>query len=210
MKTPPQKKDPLYILIAGLMVWIIVMMFIIILAFVSSSGVNGLEEGAETSEDSLLLSPVILSENPTNGILRLWSPSSTSTVVLYDDWEILVFGEVNETCRIKINDYEAFNGSLSHEVVNISFDASAISKATVLIEIGNRTYRWRDIVINHQGIDYGGPGSGSGSNLKFSESDISIARLKSAFGVVLASLFTIPFVWKGVRIWRNRQGVVQW
>lgn len=210
MPLPPHKKDPMYILIAGLMVWIIVMMFIIILAFVSSSGVNGLEEGAETSEDSLLLSPVILSENPTNGILRLWAPSSTSTVVLYDEWEIIVFGKVNDTCKVKINDFEAFNGSLIHEVVNISFDASAMSKATVQIEIGNRTYRWRDIAINHQGINYGGPGSGGSSNLKFSESDISLARLKSAFGVVVASLFTIPFVWKGVRIWRNRQGVVQW
>jgi len=210
MKTPPQKKDPMYVLMAGLMVWLIVMMFITIIAFVCSSGVNGLEEGAETSEDSLLLSPVILSENPTNSILRLWAPPSTSTVVLYDQWEILIFGEINDTCKVKINDYEAFNSSITREVVNISFDASAISKATVLIEIGNRSYRWVNVVVNHQGIDYGGPGSEGGSNLKFSESDISLARLKSAFGVVVASLFTIPFVWKGVRIWRNRQGVVQW
>ena len=188
-------------------------MLLITLISLSLAILTGMSTGADGSgvftSSPVDSEPLILSENQNNKVLRLWSPPSLTTSVLYDEWEIYLFGEVNETYKVKINGFEAFNGSLDREFVNLSYDASALDRAVVLIEIGNRSYSWSDVFINHQSIGYEGPGV-SEKILKYSVSDLNWARLKSAFGVVVASVLTIPFVWKGVRLWRNRQGVVQW
>ena len=182
-------------------------MFAIIILF-SSSGAVG--SGGPSSPEETPFKPLILSESPNKSILKLWGDPGNDTIILYDSWEILVFGSINDSCKIKINDFEAFNGSLEGNVLNLSFDASTISTASVRVDINGSVYLWKNIIINHQGIDYTGAGGGSRSNLKFTESDLNNARLKSAGGVVVATLVTIPIVWKGVRLWRNKQGVVQW
>ncbi len=200
MIDPPHEKDPIYILMAGLMVWIIVVMVLIIVVFVSSSGV-GLEGGLSTSEDT----PLILSENNANHILRLWAPPSSSTVVLYDQWDVWIFGSVNDTYEVKINDVETFNGSLTQEHINLSYDASRLSYAHVSISIGNKTYQWVNIAINHQEIGYNGPGSGGASLFKFTQSDINRSNLKTAFIVTVYAVISIFVAFWGVKLYRKRQ-----
>ena len=178
-----------------------VIMLVLIISW--SIGANGQGVEPKTSMDT----PIILSENPNNSILRLWTSPGSGTVVLYDHWNLILFGDVNESYQVKINNAETFNGSLVREVQNFTFDASGLSTASVSIEIGNRSYQYQNIQINHQGIDYGGPGSGGGSNLKYSGADLSKAQLKTASGVIISSLISIPIVWNGVKLYRARQGV---
>ncbi len=191
------------ILLTSLAVYLILLILITSIYAFLSSGVVGLGGSTSVPEDS----PIILSENNANHILRLWAPPSTSTVVLYDQWDIRMFGNVNDTYKVKINDAEMFNGSLTQEHLNLSFDASRLGNAHVTVMIGNRSYRWVNIAINHQEIGYNGPGGSGGSNLKFTSADISRAQLKASVGVAIATILSIPVVWHGVRLWRSKQGV---
>jgi len=173
-----------------------------------SSGAVGLGEAPLSPDDNL--DPLILSENPTNKVLRLWTPPSLGTSVLYDEWNFILFGENGTNYQIKINGIQAFNGSIGiNGYLNLSYDASRLTRAHVEVIMNNVSYRWADIIVNHQSIDYGG-GGGGGSGGSFTETDINSAKIRTAIGLVLSSIVTIPFVWKGVKIWRNKQGVVQW
>lgn len=166
-------------------------------------GVTPLDQGSGT------LSPLILSENANNKVLRLYTIPSPGITVLYDQWEILLFGNVNDTYKVKINGVERFNGSMVREVVNLTFDASALNSAGVVIKIGNISWKWDAILINHQEIGIDGI-EALQERVKYTESDISKARLKGAGAVLLTTIVTIPFVWIGVRQWRKHQGVREW
>lgn len=150
--------------------------------------------------------PVILSENAYNKVLRLSSPPSPSVSILYDQWEIILFGEVNSTYTVKINAVERFNGTFDHEYQNLSFDASPLYSARVVVRIGNKTYQWTQIIVQHDEIYFEGPNLQDGAK-KFTTADITKARLRTGFGVILTSLITIPFIWRAVKSWRKRQGV---
>jgi len=117
-------------------------------------------------------------------------------------------GSVNDTWTISINEQVIGNGTLTRQYHNVSFSASHIDRATVTVEVGNRTWTWANVVINHRSIGYDGPGD-NGENKKFSMKDLQWAQFKTALGVVIASLISIPLVWKGVSMWRSRQGVRQ-
>ncbi len=173
-----------------------------------SSGAVGLGEAPKSPDDNM--EPILLSENPTNKVLRLWTPPTLGTSVLYDEWDFILFGENGTSYQIKINGIQAFNGSIGIKgYLNLSYDASRLTRASIVVILDNTTYRWSDVIVNHQSIDYGG-GSGGGGGGSFTDADINSAKITTAIGIVISSIISIPFVWKWVKIWRNRQGVVQW
>ena len=98
---------------------------------------------------------------------------------------------------------------MDRDTVNLSFDAGALNRATVIIKIGNSTYRWDQIIINHQSIGLDGIDMFD-EKKSYTASDLQSARIRSGIGVVIASILTIPVIWKGVKIWRNKQGVTTW
>lgn len=110
---------------------------------------------------------------------------------------------------MKINAVERFNGTLVSSVVNLSFDATRLNTAQVEIQIGNRSYHWSNIIINHQSIGLDGLDLFD-EEKAYTKTELNRASILSALGVVIASILTIPVIWKGVKIWRNKQGVTQW
>ena len=153
-------------------------------------------------------SPFILSENRDNKILRLWSTPGTDVSVVYDQWEIYLFGRINETYRVLINSREIFNGTMESNFTALQFNAKDYFNVKVRVDIGNRSYHWGNLIINHQEIAWGGAGGG-GTGGKYTDDDISWARFVSGLGVLIASIVCMPLVWLGVKWYRNRQGVMR-
>lgn len=201
MKSAPTelRKDNLFF---SLVLCIVITLILTLIVILWSIGANG--QGAEI-EEPVDTQPLILSKNPNNDILRLWASPGSGTVVLYDHWNLYLFGSVNESYKVQINGAERFNGTLAQEFDNFTFDASSLSNVIVSIEIGNRSYTFSNIVVNHQGINYGGPGSSSGSNFKFSQADLDSSRLKTAFIVMVYSVISIFIAFWGVKLYRKKQ-----
>lgn len=182
---------------------------IVLLMTISLSlGLSPNGEGAETDPRDPY-TPLILSEHQDNKVLRLYSPPSPSITILYDRWTFIIFGNVNDTYRLKINGAEAFNGTMDREYLNLSYNAMSLDRARVEMKIGNRTYLWSNIIVNHREMSLDGV-LPEDADKKYSRSDLLREKLKTGFGVILSTIITIPFIWMGVRAWRNRQGVVQW
>jgi hypothetical protein len=206
-KTPPTGTEKLeFYLIWSLLVISIIglgMLFVL-----SSSGAE-VPRGGPLSPEVPPPSPFILTENEANKVLRLWAPPDDSVSVVYDQWNIYIVGSPNETYTVEINKVERFNGTLTGEYINYTFDASRINNAHVVMKIGNRSYSWANMVINHQAVGFDDSFL-HGEEEQYTSSDLNRARFKGAVAVVISSVITIPIVWWGVRTWRNKQGVTQW
>lgn len=152
--------------------------------------------------------PLILSENLDNKVLRFWASPNETINVLYDQWTFYLFGNYSDQYLIKVNGIEIANGSLKGEYANVSWDASLIGQADVLITIGNRSYRFPTIVINHQAFDYN-EWLNSEPAGSYTQYDIDMAKLKTGVGVTICAVISIWITKKVVEYKRNKQGVVQ-
>jgi hypothetical protein len=186
----------------------LVLLAVVLISF-PSKGASFPGEGVDASLVGYTQPTFILTENANNKVLRLWSIPSQDISVLYDQWNIIIQGNLNDTYKVKINAIERYNGTMEHRSINLTFDASRINTARVTVQINNRTYLFDKIIVNHQFIGVEGVDM-FGEEKSFTKSDINRASLRSAFGVVLACIVTIPIIWKGVKLWRNKQGVNQW
>lgn len=152
--------------------------------------------------------PMILSRGP-DAILSFYAVPSHTPQVLYDQWDIILFGTPGEPFLLKINNVTTSTGNLSRYYVNVSYDASRIDRATVYAHVGNISYSWAILIVKHKQIGYT-PSELSISGNKYGISDLRLAQLKGAAGVLIMSLLMIPAVWWAVKEWRHRQGVRQW
>jgi len=176
---------------------------VLILCSIEGSGSRALPDPSLVPGD-----PIILSENPDNKVLRLWVPPGDEISVLYDQWQIIISGNISEYYKIVIGGVVVFNGSMEETIQNFSYNANNLNLVSVSIDIGNRSYEFPNLIVNHQSIGYDGPGF-EGEKSKYTQTDINVASLRSAFGVVVTSLISIPVVWFLVKTWKRKQGVSQ-
>ena len=206
-KTPPTGTEKLeFYLIWSLLVISIIglgMLFVL-----SSSGAEVPRGGPLSPEVNPPHSPHILTQNRANKVLNLWAEPGSEVVVVYDQWQILIYGNDSDPYSVEINGRERINSTLEGQYTNLSWDASRISQAVVKVKVANRSYTFGNLIINHQAVGFDDEFMNPEKE-QFTVSDLNKARLKAAAGVVIASLISIPVVWKGVRAWRDRQGVRQ-
>ena len=158
-----------------------------------------------TSDDT----PLLLSQNVNNRMLRLWAPPSSTVVILYDQWNFYLFGSPNQTWKVVVNEVLVLNGTLSGSWMNTTWSAGSVDRARVNVTVGGKTWTWWNVIINHQEIGYSGPGAQVPVN-PYDEHDLNWAKLKTAIGVILTAFLVMPIVWFGVKTYRDRQGVRRW
>lgn len=184
----------------------LLMLFCII--SLSSGIVSGRTAGGESAPEGT--PPIIISHLEGNDIVKFWAGPDQIVSVLYDRWEIFLFSQdADKNYSVVIGGTTVYNGTMEAGYLNITHNARNIDITVVKISIGNRTYIFRNVRVNHEDIGYNSLEEQGAGNI-YSISDMNMARFRTAIGVIISSVLTIPIVWKGVKTWRNKQGVVQW
>lgn len=154
------------------------------------------------------LAPVILSRGP-DLILAFYARPGHSVTVVYDQWDVVIYGDPGDKYTVIINNITVDKGNLTRSYQNVTYNAGSIDRAWVRVHVGNRSYYWPLLIVKHREIGYT-PAELAPPGGIYGLSDIRIAQLKGAAGVLIMSLALIPAVWWSVKEWRLRQGVRQW
>lgn len=153
--------------------------------------------------------PIILSWIEDNRVISLWTAPTQQSIVLYDSWEFILFGSVNSTWTITMNEKKILNGTIPGSgYSNISFIPQGYSSARIRILIGNITYSWSHIIIKNKSIGYNPPELGGSGG--FTESDIKKARQKTAISIIISGgILSSPLVYFSMKAWINKRGMKQ-
>lgn len=138
--------------------------------------------------------------------LRLWSSPGSSPSILFDNWTFYLFGSPGDPVKIKINGFERFNGSMEEQVLNWSVLLPGLNQARVKVEIGNRSYKWDFLIIQHQALNWD-QGQGARRSGSYGDRDLVKATWKGALGVLF---MIIPSMWishSALKYYKNKQGV---
>jgi hypothetical protein len=136
-----------------------------------------------------------------------WADPGHGYTVIYEDWQVYLFGEPGDNYTVKINGIEAFNGTLGGSWANLSFDASELTTATVKVTIGdNRTWTIPGLTIAH--TEYTGGGGGGGGKVgEYFQADLDKQQRNGAIGATLLSIVVFIGAWFVVAWEHNRKGV---
>lgn len=150
--------------------------------------------------------PFILSNLP-GAKPHFWADPDHSFTVVYDRWQIFLFGKPNDNFTVRINGVEAFNGTLTGSWMNLSFNAQDLASATVKIAVGNSTWTISGLAISHSPYNGGGEIGGGSSTGKYFEQDLKNEQRNGAIGATILAIIGWVAMWFVVQWEHNRRGI---
>ena len=161
-----------------------------------------------TPIDTPPMSPILLTENADNKVLRFWAPPGDPVNIVYDIWTFFIFGNVSDTVIIKISGNLIYNGSLENNILNVSYDASLLNSCDIFIRIGNNTFSWTLVIVNHNAFDYQDwmVEDPKGS---FTIAQMNTAKFRASLGATICAIISIWITKKFVQYKKNKEGVTQ-
>lgn len=190
--------------------FLIIVLMMIIFSISQSSGAQGTGEGGPTEgpldtlpEESQ--APFILTSLP--GVKPMyWADTETPYTVIYDQWEIFLFGMEGQAFQILVNGILTHNDTLAGSWKNISFDASRIDNANINIRIGNESYTFQGLAIAHTEWVGGGGGPAAPQGQYF-DTDLKKSQRNGAIGATALAIVGWIGMWFVVVWEHNRKGV---
>lgn len=150
--------------------------------------------------------PFIISDLGAPGVIQYWASPGPDVTVVYDEWEIFLFGDIGDQYMVNINGVPFEKGNLTRSYLNLTFDASGIQTGNVHVRIGNNTWTFSNLIIKHEEW-YGADGDPAGStSAKYFTSDLNKAQRNGAIGATIITGATALGVFYAMAWNHNRKG----
>lgn len=167
------------------------------------SGTTNTNGGQPAPMDSR--DPFIISDLGAPGVIQYWASPGPDVTVVYDEWEIFLFGDIGNHFSVSINGVPFENGNLTRPYLNLSFDASGIQSGNVFVRIGNETWTFSNLIIKHEEW-YGEEGASGSVSGKYFNSDLNKAQRNGAIGATIITGATALGVFYAMAWNHNRKG----
>jgi len=174
-----------------------------------SMGADGISDGGQPAPiDPIHPAPVILSERDGSN-LNLWTTPGDIPAIVYDQWNIFLYGDPCDPYTILINHQEIFSGNLTRSYVNLTYDATGIDRARFTVMISNRTYDIFPLIVIHHDVGYTGIDEEDGSGGGYGNWDLRVAQFKASLGATILAVVSVYITRRILEYNRTRQGVTQ-